>query len=91
MYFASTNTLFRSLSGACIRESSNEMPSIEHNVGVANQVQIVKPKRIKVTVTVQVGGGGFGEPSYAEAKEVRLSRFLSNFGTSHVSLLPPTA
>lgn len=70
-----------------LEDTSNETPSIQHDMGVANQVQIVKPKRIKVTVTVQVGGGGFGEPAYSEAKEVRLFRLLSSFVTSHVSLL----
>lgn len=62
------------------------MPSISQDVRLATQVQIVKPKRIKVTVTVQVGGGGFGEPAYSEAKEVRLSRLLSSvwvFSVTH--------
>ena len=30
----------------------------------------MRPKRIKVTVTVSAGGGGFGEQAYSEEKEV---------------------
>ncbi|CAN0205887.1 unnamed protein product, partial [Ectocarpus sp. 8 AP-2014] len=37
-----------------------------------DEVEVVRAKKIKVTVTVAGGRGGFGEPSYSETKQVEV-------------------
>ncbi|CAM9632897.1 unnamed protein product, partial [Ectocarpus sp. 13 AM-2016] len=53
-------------------ERSLKRKAIAAAVAGDDEVEVVRAKKIKVTVTVAGGRGGFGEPSYSETKQVEV-------------------